>query len=140
MIRRVISSVCLTLCLTLSANRIAAADDKKRPVSAGVPEYALVAVTVFSDNGFALADAQVSLVPVQDPGVAPQPKGKKSKAAWTATTSPRGEYAFRVSTAAMKYRISVSAKGFQKAEKVVEIQGGPERVDATFTLSPESKH
>ena len=95
-------------------------------------DYAVVAGTVFRDNGFALAGAEVALE------ISPAPS-KKAKKLQT-VSSPRGEFSFRVPPVVAKYKISVSAKGFQAADKVVEIQGASERADATFTLSPESKH
>jgi hypothetical protein len=75
--------------------------------------------------------------------VAPPAAGKsKAKVKKLKTvSSPRGEFTFRVPPVEMKYRISVTAKGFSPAEKIVAVEGGPtERVDANFTLSPESKH
>ena len=105
-------------------------------------EYAIVGGTVFRDSGLALAEADVTLEPVQDPATVPAAKSKsKSKnRKLTAITSPRGEFTFRVPPVPMKYRVTVTAKGFRGAEKIVETGGGSERVDATFSLSPESKH
>ena len=125
----------VVLCLALAAAvPQAVADGKKKPV--GGPEYAVVGGTVFRDNGFALADAEVTLEIVPDAGsTGSKSKVKKLKS----TTSPRGEFTFRVPAAPAKYRVAVSMKGFRPGEKMVEIQGGPERVDATFSLSPESK-
>ena len=121
-------------CLVLAACGTAAAEGKKKPE--GALEYAVVGGTVFRDNGFALADAEVTLAEAKESAANAKAKVKKLKA----TSSPRGEFSFRVPPLAGKYRVSVSAKGFQSAEKVVEIQGGSERVDATFSLSSESKH
>ncbi len=108
------------------------ADSKKPAAAAGAQQYAVVAGTVFRDNGFALAEAEVTLEPAE------VVKGKARKLKML--SSPRGEFAFRVPPVAMKYRVTVAAKGFAKADKVVEVQGASERADATFTLSPESKH
>ena len=114
------------------------ADGKKKPKTpegaAAAQEYAIVGGTVFRDTGFTLADAEVTLEVLPTEGTTS--KIKKLKAA----TSPRGEFTFRVAPVAMKYRVSVSSKGYRTAEKIVEMQGGPERVDATFNLLPESKH
>jgi Carboxypeptidase regulatory-like domain len=104
---------------------------------ASAQEYAVVAGTVFRDNGFALAEAEVTLE-VADAAPAPARKSKVKKL--KTLSSPRGEFTFRVPPVAAKYRVTVAAKGFRMADKVVEVQGGSERVDATFTLSPESKH
>ena len=123
-------------CLTLVACVTSWADSKKKPAPAATGEFAVVGGTVFRDNGFAMADANVTLEVIQDPPLAAKSKMKKLKA----VTSPRGEFTFRVPPTAMKYRVSILAKGFQPAEKIVEVESGSERVDATFTLSPESKH
>ena len=125
------------ICLTLVVGEAASAQGKKKSSAAqAASEYAVVSGTVFRDSGLALPEAEVTLEVVQDPPVVSKSKMKKLKA----MTSPRGEFAFRVPPVAMKYRVAVSARGFQAAEKVVEVQGGSERVDATFSLSPESKH
>ena len=127
----------LWLCLTLVTGEAAPAQGKKKaPAAQAATEFAVVSGTVFRESGLALPEADVTLEVVRDPPVAAKAKVKKLRA----MTSPRGEFAFRVPPVAMKYRVSVSAKGFQAAEKVVEVQGGSERVDATFSLAPESKH
>ena len=114
----------------------AAAEGRKKARGASL-EYAIVGGTVFRDNGFTLAEAEVTLeVAAAEPSAVPKGKLKKLKT----LSSPRGEFSFRVAPVPGKYRVAVSAKGFQAAEKVVEINGGTERVDATFSLSPESKH
>ena len=91
---------------------------------------------MFRDDGFTLAVAEVTLAVVSAEPSGPKAKLKKLKT----LSSPRGEFSFRVPPVPGKYRVTVFVKGFQAAEKVVEIQGGTERVDATFSLSPESKH
>ena len=104
-------------------------------------EFAIVGGTVFRDSGMSLPEALVTLEPASGAVEAAAPKSKKSKVRkLTAVSSPRGEFTFRVPPVAMKYRVTVSAKGYQSAEKIVETGGGSERVDATFTLAPESKH
>ncbi len=127
--------LCL-MCLTLGACATGWAEGKKKPASSATIEFAVVSGTVFRDNGLALADAEVTLEVMQDAPVAAKSKMKKLKA----NTSPRGEFTFRVPPSSMKYRVSILAKGYQPADKFVQVDGGSERVDATFTLSPESKH
>ena len=114
-----------------------AADGKKK--SDGASDYAIVAGTVFRDNGLSLSEAEVTIEVAPEPG-APAPAGKSRVKKLKAITSSRGEFSFRVPPVQARYKVSVAAKGFQPADKVIEIQGGAERADATFSLSPESKH
>ncbi len=132
--RPIVRSVSALTCLALAACVAAAAEGKKKPAAGAPLEFAVVGGTVFRDSGFALAEAEVTLA-VE--GAEPA-KGKIKKL--KTVSSPRGEFSFRVPPVAARYRVGVFHKGFQAAEKVVEIQGGSERVDATFNLSPESKH
>lgn len=95
--------------------------------------YGLVAGTIFRDPGFALPGAEVTLIPDPASGQA-EPMIKKL----TASSDSRGEFVFRVPTAAMRYTVHVSLKGYAPQQKTVSIEG-EQRVDATFTLQPESK-
>lgn len=101
------------------------AGDKRKP-----EPYALVAGTVFRDPGFALAGAQVTIVP--KPADGSNIKLKLN----TAVSNARGEFAFRVPPLAMHYSVHAEAKGFKGAEKLAEVHG-EERVDVTFILQPE---
>ena len=103
------------------------AGEKKKPVEA----YAVVAGTVFRDPGFALPGAQATLS-------MPPEEGHSKIKKLTATSDSRGEFAFRVSTEAMVYTVRVTCRGYSPQEKKVSIEG-EQRVDATFTLSAESK-
>jgi hypothetical protein len=114
---------------------VAWADSRKG--GAAPQEYAIVAGTVFRDSGLALPEAEITLEIVDPSAGEPKPKSKVKKL--RAVSSPRGEFSFRVPPVAMKYKVTVAAKGFRPAEKIVEIEGASERVDATFSLSPESK-
>ena len=105
----------------------AAAAGKKKPVEA----YGVVGGTVFRDPGFALPGAEITLSIAAD-----QEQSKIKKL--TAISDSRGEFAFRVSTAAMTYMVRVTCKGYSPQQKQVFVEG-EQRVDATFTLSPESK-
>jgi hypothetical protein len=107
---------------------VAAGSKKKAP-----EPYGLVGGTVFRDPGFALAGAEVTLTADPAPGQA-APIIKKL----TAISDQRGEFVFRVPTAAMRYSVSVTLKGYSSQQKSVSIEG-EQRVDATFTLQPESK-
>jgi len=95
--------------------------------------YSLIAGTVFSANGYALAVADVLLTPDPHPDSAPL-KLKKLQA----VSDSRGEFAFRVPPGAMHYIISASARGYRAVQKPVVLQG-EDRVDVTFQLDPESK-
>ena len=92
--------------------------------------YAVVAGTVFRDDGRVLSGAQVTVRPA--PEGQPPPKTKPL----TGVTDQRGEFAFRVPTTPMRYTVSVKAKGFRPQEKSAEINAD-ERVDLFFRLEPE---
>jgi len=93
----------------------------------GQASYAVVAGTVFQDDGRLLRGAQVTLRP--DPEGGPAPRGKTL----TAATDQRGEFAFRLPAGAMRYNLSVKALGFREQEKIVSVSGD-ERVDVFFQL------
>jgi Carboxypeptidase regulatory-like domain len=90
--------------------------------------YAVIAGTIFRDNGFSLAGAVVTLSKKD----APKVKGLQS------VSDSRGEFAFRVSPAPAVYIVKASLKGFQPMEKEVSVAGG-ERVEVTLSLPSESK-
>jgi len=104
----------LLLCGLLSS----AAGKKPEP-------YAVVAGTVFREDGFSLPGASVTLLPKD------APKGKKLEA----MSDARGEFAFRVPAGAAAYVVKAARKGFQPAEK----EASEGRVDVTLILSAESK-
>ena len=95
--------------------------------------YAVVAGTVFREDGFSLPGASVTLVP-KDAPKKDAPKSKKLEA----VTDARGEFAFRVPAGAAAYVVKAARKGFQPAEKEASISGEG-RVDVTLILSAESK-
>ena len=114
--------------LLVPVGAVGAGAKKKAP-----EPYGLVGGTVFRDPGFALPGVEVTLTPDAAPGQA-APTIKKL----TAFSDHRGEFVFRVPTAAMRYSLSVTLKGYFPQQKTVSIEG-EQRVDATFTLQPESK-
>jgi hypothetical protein len=116
------------LALALLAPATEAAKKKAAPES-----YALVSGTVFRDSGYALPNADVTLVPDAQADSAPV-KVKKMQT----LSDPRGEFVFRVPPASMHYVVKVAAKGYQGQQKSVAVQG-EERADVTFQLQPESK-
>ncbi len=90
--------------------------------------YALVGGTVFYDPGFSLPGAKVIL------SLKSNPKKKLQEQ----TSSPRGEFAFRVPPGENVWLVMASHKGFVTGQKEVEITG-QEQIHATLTLVPESK-
>ena len=90
--------------------------------------YAVIAGTVFHDNGFSLAGASITLARKD----APKVKGLQS------VSDSRGEFAFRVSPAPAAYVVKASLKGYRPAEKEVSVTG-EERVEVTLSLPTESK-
>lgn len=123
------SSALLILLVGCIGAEAAGAAKKK----AGVEPYAVVGGTVFRDPGLAFPDAQVTLTPDPAPGQPASPIKKLS-----AISDRRGEFAFRVPVTAMRYTIRASAKGYTPQQRTVSVEG-EQRVDATFTLEPESK-
>ncbi len=109
----------LFLCVTA-----ASAGDKKQKQEV----FALIAGSVFREPGFAVPEAKVTLT-LKD-----APKGKKLET----STSPRGEFTFRVPPTQATYILRAAVKGFQPQEKEAVISG-EDRVDVTFLLTPESK-
>jgi Carboxypeptidase regulatory-like domain len=90
--------------------------------------YAVLAGTVFREDGFSLPGASVTLRPKDTP------KAKKLEA----VSDARGEFAFRVPAGAATYLVKAARKGFQPAEKEASVSGEG-RVDVTLLLSAESK-
>lgn len=90
--------------------------------------YAIVAGTVFRDPGFAQAGASVVLAL----------KSAPTKKLQRQTSSPRGEFSFRVPPGPKTYLVTATLKGYQTAREEIEIQGR-EQVNATLLLVPESK-
>jgi Carboxypeptidase regulatory-like domain len=127
--RRMRKSGISLICLLIAASPLAAASKKK-----AVPEaYSIVAGTVFREPGFALPQAEVTLIPN------PEHDGLPVKAKKISTVSDaRGEFVFRVPAASMRYTVRVAAKGYHGEEKTVNVQG-EERADVTFQLHEESK-
>lgn len=93
------------------------------------PPHAVVAGTVFRENGFSLPGATVALA-VKD-------ATKKSKKL-QAVSDGRGEFAFRVPPGAATYVVKASLKGFQSVAKEASVSGD-ERVEVTLVLPAESK-
>ncbi len=98
--------------------------------------HALVAGTVFRENGFSLAGATVTLI-AKNTGTDTGKDAARRKTL-KSLSDARGEFTFRVSPAPGTYLVKATMKGFQPAEKEATV-GGEERVDVTLILTPESK-
>jgi hypothetical protein len=92
--------------------------------------HAVVAGTVFHENGLSFPGVAVTLV-AQDPG-----KGKPRK--MEALSNARGEFAFRVPPGPAVYRVRATMKPFSPVEKEAQVSG-EERVEVTLVLEAESK-
>jgi hypothetical protein len=101
-----------------------AKDKPKAPES-----YAVIAGTVFRENGASYPGIDVTLEP--GPQVT---KVKKQKA----VSSPRGEFTFRVPAQEASYTLVVKAPGYRMERKSVSISGD-ERVSVSILLEPEKK-
>jgi hypothetical protein len=101
------------------------AGDKKKAAA----EDVVISGSVFRDPGYALPEATVTLMRKDDP--------KHKKLAQESTTY-RGEFVFHVPATDAVYVVKASAKGYRAEEKEAQVSG-PNRVDLTFTLEPESK-
>jgi hypothetical protein len=89
---------------------------------------AVIAGTVFRDPGFAQPGASVVLAL----------KSAPAKKLQHQTSSPRGEFTFRIPAGPNTYLVTAALKGFQAARQEIEIQG-EEQINATLLLVPESK-
>ena len=126
--RRIGSSLAILLALSFAP---ASRGEKKRQQS--TETYGLVGGTVFRESGFSLPGATVVIAPDPQPGqTAVKIHSPK------AVSDSRGEFAFRVPVAAMRYTVKAEMKGFQPQQKSVDIEG-EQRVDVTLILPAVSK-
>jgi Carboxypeptidase regulatory-like domain len=116
----------ITAALLGCALLLAAADRNDAP-------HAVVAGTVFRENGFSLPGAAVTLA-VKDASGGPNKKVKKLQS----VSDSRGEFAFRVPPGAATYLVRASLKGFQPVEKEASVSS-EERAEVTLVLPSESK-
>jgi hypothetical protein len=110
--------------LLVGAAPEAAPKRKKGPQS-----YAVIAGTVFHESGMSLPGARVTVTPVPPEG------SKKVTGAAAATSDSRGEFAIRVPAGSMRYNVKVEARGFEPAEKQVQVEWD-QRVEVFFRLRP----
>jgi hypothetical protein len=104
-----------------------AADGRSQRQKRSQETYAIVAGTVFREDGRVLAGASVSLKP--DPETGASPKGKPL----TAPSDGRGEFAFRVPAGPMRYTVTVKAPGYKTQDKAASIVAD-ERADVFFQM------
>ncbi len=116
-------AVCGALVGLVFASTSFAEKKKKAPEA-----YAIVGGTVFLDSGVAQPGAKVVLSAKAAPGKKLQEQ----------TSSPHGEFAFRVPAGPGSYVVTASFKGFEPASKEVDIEG-QEQVHKSLLLVPSSK-
>jgi hypothetical protein len=119
-----------SLVLVLAALLPVAATARKKPT---LDVYAVISGSVFQEGGYALPDADATLVP-EPPSGARSSKSEKQQA----VSDERGEFIFRVPPGPGTYTLVVAAKGYQSLRKSVAVEG-QERVEVTFQLDRESK-
>jgi len=91
------------------------------------PPYAVIAGTVFEETGRSLPGARITVT-----GVEPGSERRETKPA-IGTSNAQGEFAIRVPAGAMRYNVKVEARGFEPAEKQVQVTWD-ERVEVFFRL------
>jgi hypothetical protein len=120
----VVRLVILAWVVLLGAGAASAADSKKKDREA----VAIVAGTVFQSSGHLLRGAKVE-------AVAQDPAAKKI----STVTDAQGDFAMRVPAGRGTYVVTATAKGFQAAQKTVEVYED-ERVRTNLILTPEAKN
>jgi len=114
------------LLLTAPARSVAA--QKSR----GQQSYALIAGTVFREEGLSLPGARV-ILELQDQ-TGPRRRTRRQEA----VSDARGEFAFRVPPVPSRYLITAAAPGYQSGQREVQVQG-EERIDVFLRLAKASK-
>jgi hypothetical protein len=117
--------------IALAGAALAGSDKKPKQKQEQSP-YAVVAGTVFRENGMALAGAEVTLTAAGD-----SEEARKFKKMSTAANS-RGEFAFHVGVEPMEYTVEAKAPRYQPRKKPASVSGET-RIDVFFTLEPASK-
>ncbi len=124
-----------SLVVLLAALLPLASAAKKKPA---LDTYAIISGSVFQESGYALPDADVTLVAEPPSGASPAKSDKTHAEKQQAVSDARGEFIFRVPPGPATYSIVVAAKGYQSLRKSVSVEG-QERVEVTFQLDRESK-
>lgn len=89
--------------------------------------YAVIAGTVFQETGLTLPGARITVTPLEGEG------GRKETKAVRGTSNAQGEFAIRVPAGSMRYTVRVEARGFEPAEKQVQVEWD-QRVEVFFRL------
>lgn len=118
-------SIKTVLFLAVLSALVMTAGDKKRPADSDT----VIAGSVFRVPGYALPEATVTLSLRDD---------QKHKKLAQQETTFRGEFAFHVPSNPAVYVVKASAKRYRAEEKEASVTG-PDRIDLTFTLEPETK-
>lgn len=112
----------MTLAALLSIAAPAEAQRRKQPQS-----YAVIAGTVFQETGMSLPGAQITVTALESEG------GRKVTKAVRGTSNAQGEFAIRVPAGSMRYNVKAEARGFEPAEKEVQVEWD-QRVEVFFRL------
>ena len=118
----------LVLALLVMVVAPAAAEKKPKKLHAASGEFSLIAGTVYRPPGFALAGAEIEITS--------EIEGKPTTI--KAVSDARGEFALRVGTVPMMYKIGVKRSGYLPQQQTVAIDG-EQRKDLTFRLEPVEK-
>jgi hypothetical protein len=118
---RLLIAIALAILAVLPA---AGANRREKPAQ---PAVAVIAGTVFRTPGFALAGAEVTVVPKE--GTSGSVKLKKTQV----VSSTRGEWAVRVPAVPMEYTVYVKCSGYESQQKTVAIEGEHRR-EVSFML------
>jgi hypothetical protein len=113
----------LSLALLCTASSLAAEE-----------RYTLIAGTVFTENGFAIPNAELKLDPIPADGATPAKRFPRR----TERTSFRGEFFFRVPNEPMQYRVTAKISRYQTQSKDIQVTE-EDRIDLNFLLEPEKK-
>lgn len=89
--------------------------------------FAVIAGTVFQESGLSLPGARITVTPLEGEG-----RRKETKAV-SGTSNAQGEFAIRVPAGSMRYNVKVEARGFEPAEKQVQVEWD-QRVEIFFRL------
>lgn len=113
---------CALLALLATSVPAASAPKKEKP-----PAYALLFVSIFTEDGFALPGVPVSV----------KVKGEK-KRKWNGVSDSRGECAVRLPAGRATYEVTTESKHHQNETQTAEIYG-QERVDLVFRLAAKKE-